>query len=275
MAEYSYEDVVLELSFNIENPQNVMRFGLPSFPPFPAEMLDAALARYFAVWREKTQLLPKLSETGGNSYLFRKPTVFDENILVGSAYFATDILIDLLERFCFTNDLGDFGALIEWQDIEIEFLRFGCAKGKIRCRLKTAAGWLAAVGVIVAISGYTLKDPPWAEPLAVEMTAECTGSVTEAINLANEFERTKETFNKTWHTSGNADCVKLRKNMLNHFLDKPIKVDGTYDDATMDAEKAVAEMVGLQSADPKHLYPVLAKRLLEPTRILVLQIPKR
>lgn len=275
MADQLYEDVVLELSFNIGNPHDVTRFSLDRHPPFPVEMLNAALDRYFALWRKQTQLLPKSSLTGGNSYLFRKPTVFDENVLVGSVYFATDSLIDHLKRFCFTNDLGEFDAVIEWEDIEIEFLRFGCAKGKIRCRLKTAAGWLAAVGVIVAISGYTVKDPPWAKHTSVEMTAECTGSVTEAVKLAKEFKRTKETFEKTWHTSGNEDCVKLRKNMLNHFLDKPIKVTGIYDDATMDAEKAVAELVGLQSDDPKDLYPVLAKRLSEPTRILVLQIPKR
>lgn len=76
MADQSYEEVVLELSFNIENPQTIpYSASFDETLGLPRDMLNRALVKYFEVWREQTRLLPKPSSGQTSSYVFRKPKV--------------------------------------------------------------------------------------------------------------------------------------------------------------------------------------------------------
>lgn len=276
MADQLYEEVVFELSFSIEDPQKIQDISsLNGGIGLSPEMLSRALVEYLDVWREQKRLLPKQGSGRSSTYVFRKPTVLDENALVGSAHFVTNLFLKNIAELAKVAELGDLRELIEWETVEIVDLRFGCIKGKITLKAKTVGGLITLLASIAGITGYTIKDTFIDEQPRIYLEAKCTTHLEEAHNLGVELSRTIERYPHTWDESGNEECVTLRKKVLNYFPGVKLELNGKYDDATMNSEKAVALALGIKSAEPRELYPVLAERLQDPEKIVVLYVPRR
>lgn len=118
MADQSYEEVVLELSFNIENPEAIPAsasfddtFGLSR------DMLNRALVEYLDAWRGQTRLLPKQGAGRTSSYVFRKPSTLDEIKLVETTYFVTDLFLKNLAELAKAGELGHLRELVDWQSV--------------------------------------------------------------------------------------------------------------------------------------------------------------
>lgn len=121
MADQSYEDVVIELSFNIENPQAIPpsasfddTFGLSR------DMLTRALVEYLDGWREQTRLLPKQGAGRTSCYVFRKPTALDEIKLVETTYFVTDLFLKTLAGHAKAGELDSLN-LLDQSDLSAVF----------------------------------------------------------------------------------------------------------------------------------------------------------
>lgn len=275
MADQLYEDVVFELSFNIEDPQAVQDSA--SFDDtlgFSPDMLARALDEYFEGWGEQSRLLPKSGSGRGSTYVFRKPTALDQIVLVESTYFATNLFLKNIAELVKVAELGDLRDLIEWESVEIVDLRFGCAKGSLYVKAKAVGGVITVLAALATIATFAIdwgekKDP------GVYVQAKCTTYLEKAHNLAVELSRTIDRYPENWDESGNEECVALRKKVLNYFPGVNLEPNGKYDDATMDAERIVALSLGIRSAEPKDLYPLLVERLQDPEKIVVLYVPRR
>lgn len=274
MKEQPLHNIVLELDFKIDGAEHfdqaidLGRSGIVSLG-----MFSTSLVRYLSAWREQPRLLPKSKLGASSTYVFRKPTVLDENALVGSAFLSTRLLFDQLAYRLPELTIEEIGDLIQCEAIVIEYLGFGCTKGRIKYYLKVAGSVVTMLGALGgAISGAVALEK-YFDPSVPAISASCTVHQKYPQDLGRELRSTIERYPYTWMASGNEACVKLRQQVLNHFLDTPIEEDGLYGRETTKAEKTVAQKFGLEGISPQDLYPFLAETLEEPQSILVIDIP--
>lgn len=277
MSEQQFHNIVLELDFKVDNSDSLGGYARVNRDArwFPEGLLQAEIIRFLSHWRDRTQLVPKDPLESGSTYVFRTPNFFEVGHLEYVATFASEMLLYGFDDFLRQHDLQSPSDFIRYEAIVIEHLGFGCVKTRIRFYLKVAVDVVKLLGAIGGAVGAAVALDTYFDPPAPAIEASCTVHMKEPQDLGRELRRTIERYPYTWMASGNEACVRLRQQVLNQFLDSPIKDDGFYGGNTAKAEEAVARKVGLDSAEIEELYPFLTDRLEEPQSILVFNIPRQ
>ncbi|WP_417833941.1 hypothetical protein [Thalassospira xiamenensis] len=233
---------------------------------FPAEELDSRLLEFLEKWKRDRQFVPANALDGRYELVKRAPDSFDVEVLRSSTVYAIGYVAWILDFILNSDDRLERGGAI-FNEVVIESLEYGSVTGNIFMSAAFAVNLMSSILTI----DNALVDRD-SHRLLVPVKAECSLSAKEEENLAKLILQKLDSSPEAFIDQANNSCVQLRQQVINHFVDQPIAVDGLYGDETMDAEDRIAKQLGVESEDIPQLYKAMAEALKQPR--LNIKIPE-